>query len=162
MDIWNILGIHPTTDKAEIKRAYAVTAKQYHPEEHPQEFSDIRTAYKAALKYASLHEAKTPEENPDNSENTENILPVRGESSNENNHLRKKRKNSGQVQDEVRIITADFIRDKTEAAEDLGPYDFENIGLTSDEEETALLKKEFWNDFYAVIWHPYLRNEKMV
>ncbi|UKI16862.1 MAG: J domain-containing protein [Ruminococcus sp.] len=46
--MWNILGIEPTKDIREIKRAYARLAKQYNPEEHPEEFKRIFDAYKSA------------------------------------------------------------------------------------------------------------------
>lgn len=48
-NIWEWLEISPTTDKAEIKKAYAKQSKKYHPEEHPEEFMQLRNAYKLAL-----------------------------------------------------------------------------------------------------------------
>lgn len=56
MDIWEMLGIAPTKDIAAIKKAYAARAKEYHPEEHPEEYQRIRSAYKLAVKYAKLPE----------------------------------------------------------------------------------------------------------
>ena len=50
--MWEILGIKPTTDIKEIKSAYAKLAKQFNPEEHPEEFKRIFDAYKAASNYA--------------------------------------------------------------------------------------------------------------
>lgn len=50
--IWNILKIKPTKDIKEIKKAYAKLAKQFNPEEHPEEFKKIYDAYKAACRYA--------------------------------------------------------------------------------------------------------------
>lgn len=52
--MWEILGIEPTTDIREIKRAYARLAKQYNPEEHPEEFKRIFDAYKCASAMARL------------------------------------------------------------------------------------------------------------
>lgn len=52
MDIWEILGIPPTTDIAAIKQAYADRAKEWHPEEHPEEFKRLRNAYRTAVSYA--------------------------------------------------------------------------------------------------------------
>ena len=43
------LGIEPTSDKKEIKRAYAKLLKQYHPEENPEEFKQIQAAYQKCL-----------------------------------------------------------------------------------------------------------------
>ena len=51
-NIWETLGISPTTDIKEIKSAYAKLAKQYNPEEKPEEFKRIFDAYKAACSYA--------------------------------------------------------------------------------------------------------------
>ena len=50
--MWNILGIEPTKDIKTIKAAYAKLAKQYNPEEHPEEFKRIFDAYKSACAYA--------------------------------------------------------------------------------------------------------------
>lgn len=47
--IWDWLGIAPTTDEAMIKKAYAAQAKLYHPEEKPEEFQQLRKAYKRAM-----------------------------------------------------------------------------------------------------------------
>ena len=52
MDIWNVLGIARTTDIRQIKGAYARQARQYHPEDHPEQFRLLQKAYKAALQYA--------------------------------------------------------------------------------------------------------------
>lgn len=49
MNCWEVLGIEPTQDKKEIKKAYARLLKQYHPEENPEEFKQIQTAYQQCL-----------------------------------------------------------------------------------------------------------------
>ncbi len=51
MDIWNTLGIEPTTDKKAIKKAYAAKARIIHPEEKPDEFRLLYEAYQLALGY---------------------------------------------------------------------------------------------------------------
>ena len=50
-DIWNTLGIEPTTNKKEIQQAYADKLKIYHPEENPEEFQRLQSAYRAAIAY---------------------------------------------------------------------------------------------------------------
>ena len=50
-NIWEILGIEPTDNKREIRAAYAAKSKLYHPEEEPEEFAKLNTAYQAALSY---------------------------------------------------------------------------------------------------------------
>lgn len=52
-DFWRILEMEPTTDIQQIKQAYAVLAKKYHPEQYPEEFLKLRQAYEAALAFAS-------------------------------------------------------------------------------------------------------------
>lgn len=49
MNCWKVLGIEPTQDKKEIKKAYARLLKQYHPEENPEEFKQIQAAYQQCL-----------------------------------------------------------------------------------------------------------------
>ena len=49
---WKILGIEPTNDIKIIKKAYAALAKKYNPEEYPEEFQRIHSAYKSACAYA--------------------------------------------------------------------------------------------------------------
>ena len=47
--IWEILNIEPTRDKAAIKRAYALLARKYNPEDEPEKFQELHEAYKMAL-----------------------------------------------------------------------------------------------------------------
>ena len=51
MEIWEKLGIEPTTDLSEIKTAYAAKAKQYHPEENPEEFQALQKITKKLKNY---------------------------------------------------------------------------------------------------------------
>lgn len=52
MNIWKTLGIEPTRDVTAIRKAYAQAARRYHPEEQPEEFQRLHTAYEKALEYA--------------------------------------------------------------------------------------------------------------
>lgn len=56
MDIWGILGIEPTTYSSEIKKAYLTKLKVTHPEEKPEEFAELKSAYDLALKYEEIPE----------------------------------------------------------------------------------------------------------
>lgn len=52
MTMWEMLGIEPTKDIAVIKKAYAARARECHPEEYPEEYQRLRSAYKWAIQYA--------------------------------------------------------------------------------------------------------------
>jgi len=49
---FKLLGIEPTYDAREIKRAYARAASRIHPEEQPEEWEKLHTAYTELLKTA--------------------------------------------------------------------------------------------------------------
>ncbi|MFF0827262.1 tetratricopeptide repeat protein [Brevibacillus sp. NPDC003359] len=51
MGIWEILGIEPTDNPAQIKKAYAKKLKVHNPEVDPEGFQRLREAYDLALKY---------------------------------------------------------------------------------------------------------------
>lgn len=42
---YKVLGLEPNSTPEEVKSAYATLSKQYHPEEHPDEFQKIHEAY---------------------------------------------------------------------------------------------------------------------
>lgn len=50
---WDILGIERTKDKLKIKKAYTKLAHKTSPEEDPEGFKRIHSAYKQAMNYAS-------------------------------------------------------------------------------------------------------------
>ncbi len=49
---WFVLGIEPTKDKKAITDAYRQKLRQTNPEDKPEEFKALRTAYEAALSFA--------------------------------------------------------------------------------------------------------------
>ena len=62
-NIWKTLGIGPTKDIKTIKEAFSKRSKEVHPEEHPNEFKDLKTAYKLALNYAKSSNYQTTDRN---------------------------------------------------------------------------------------------------
>ena len=62
MNCFTILGIEPTTEKKKIKRAYAAKSREFHPEEHPEEFQRIHDAYEEALAWAEHQQAEETED----------------------------------------------------------------------------------------------------
>ena len=59
MGIWEILGIAPTTNIRQIKKAYAAKSREVHPEEKPEEFRMLHEAYQKALQYAKKPDNRT-------------------------------------------------------------------------------------------------------
>ena len=49
---WEYLGIEPTADKEEIRKAYFTRLPYFHPEENPEGFKDLRKAMEEALMQA--------------------------------------------------------------------------------------------------------------
>ena len=49
MNFWSILGIQPTNNLKDIKRAYAKQSKVYHPEDDPENFQRLQKAYQEAI-----------------------------------------------------------------------------------------------------------------
>lgn len=71
MNCWDILGIKPTDNLREIKRAYATKSREVHPEEHPEEFSKLHEAYEQATNFAKnkvVLPVAPPQPQPDTSE----------------------------------------------------------------------------------------------
>ncbi|MBQ5805199.1 MAG: hypothetical protein IIW22_05440, partial [Erysipelotrichaceae bacterium] len=52
--IWEVLGIEPTKNEKEITAAYRERLSATNPEDKPEEFKELRTAYEEALEYAKL------------------------------------------------------------------------------------------------------------
>ncbi len=48
-DPYTILGVSPSADAREIKRAYFRLVREYPPEKHPEQFARIRAAYETLL-----------------------------------------------------------------------------------------------------------------
>lgn len=62
---WTILGIAPTDDKKAITAAYRAKLKTTNPEEKPEEFKALRSAYEEALRLADqAKEAPVRDESP--------------------------------------------------------------------------------------------------
>lgn len=72
MNCWEILGISETSDLAAVRKAYAAKAKEWHPEEHPEEFKRLQQAYRSAARAAkspkgyTQHETLVHEQTADN------------------------------------------------------------------------------------------------
>ncbi|NVJ90649.1 MAG: J domain-containing protein [Methylocystaceae bacterium] len=59
--MWHILGIEPTANKKDIKRAYAAKLKTTSPEDDPEGFQELRNAYEWALQSLASDNLFTPQ-----------------------------------------------------------------------------------------------------
>ena len=59
-NVWDILGIETTKDEKKIRDAYREKLSVTNPEDKPEEFKQLRSAYEQALDYA-----RRPEETED-------------------------------------------------------------------------------------------------
>ncbi len=67
MTVWEMLGISPTNDIRQIKKAYAEKVKICHPEDDPDGFRLLQEAYRKAMDYArgkETEEVQVKEETP--------------------------------------------------------------------------------------------------
>ena len=62
--IWTILGIEQTKDLEAIKAAYRERLKMTNPEDNPEGFKELRSAYEEALAYAESSEEVQRDETP--------------------------------------------------------------------------------------------------
>lgn len=69
---WKVLGIEKTKKIKVIKKAYAKLLKQYHPEDDPEKFMEIKEAYKEAIAYAKVS-TKIEESRDDTSKDISSI-----------------------------------------------------------------------------------------
>lgn len=60
--VWRVLGIAPTEDSNEIRRAYAKRLRAVHPEDDPEGFNELRLAYEAAAGWARLNGLRSIED----------------------------------------------------------------------------------------------------
>ena len=63
MNIWNILKIDKTKDKSLIKSAYYNILTSVNPEDNPEDFKNLRTAYEEAIKCTETNETNDIKKN---------------------------------------------------------------------------------------------------
>ena len=159
MNIWETLGIEPTTDVKLIRRRYAELVRLYHPEDQPEIYQEIVEAYQKALTYArsrntrpenSLRKASDSQEaaeleeeaneKPNSSLNFENLTE---ETKTENEEYERSSLNFSDYQqstdktsDSFNFETFKAEEDKQKSTLDFSDYD-EEVQLNGDSEERA-------------------------
>lgn len=177
MNIWEILGIPPTTDMIEIKRAYGQMAKKWHPEEHPEEFKRLRNAYQSALQWARRGQGETETgeargrrpsgersetsggPSPEERTGTDERPPGERTGTNERTSPEKKA-GAGE-----RRFSAETTGEKAatgsweEREEEPQPhFSYDNVSSFYQKE----LEDRFFEEFYRIVWNPYLQNKKAI
>ena len=72
-NIWDVLGIETTKDEKKIRDAYREKLSVTNPEDKPEEFKQLRSAYEQALDYA-----RRPEEMKKQKTKTDRSTPGSG------------------------------------------------------------------------------------
>ena len=67
VEIFQVLGIEQTKDERAIKNAYREKLAVTNPEDNPEGFKRLRTAYEAACNYANSPDEEEAQEEQDNS-----------------------------------------------------------------------------------------------
>lgn len=136
-NIWTILGIAPTTDIAVIKSAYATKAKEYHPEDHPEEFQELQKAYKSAVKYAKQAKSEvSPAEIPV-VENPEQLEGLQEE-----------------LQTEPQIKLQETLQKEPQEENSFS----QDMNFDYGEVDYEALEEQFFQDFLDIAMNPYLMN----
>ena len=159
MNIWETLGIEPTTDVKLIRRRYAELVRLYHPEDQPEIYQEIVEAYQKALTYArsrntrpenSLRKASDSQEaaeleeeaneKPNSSLNFENLTE---ETKTENEESERSsldfsdyQQSTDKTSDSFNFETFKAEEDKQKSTLDFSDYD-EEVQLNGDSEERA-------------------------
>ena len=159
MNIWETLGIEPTTDVKLIRRRYAELVRLYHPEDQPEIYQEIVEAYQKALTYArsrntrpenSLRKASDSQEateleeeaneKPNSSLHFENLTE---ETKTENEESERSsldfsdyQQSTDKFSDSFNFETFKAEEDKQKSTLDFSDYD-EEVQLNGDSEERA-------------------------
>ena len=151
MEIWEKLGIEPTTDLSEIKTAYAAKAKQYHPEENPEEFQALQKAYKIAAQYAKRNKTVSSRKQP---ETPGNMLPLWDFKANAPiSQVQSPDEQS--LQEQVLKKAVEQREAKETCQEPETVFDFSEIDTYGD-------KERFFRQFYLIAKNPCIKNKRNV
>lgn len=153
MNIWEILGIPPTTDIIVIKKAYADRAKEWHPEEHPEEFKRLRSAYQTAVKRARSDGAG------ENGAGVESQPTEEKEASEDPRPAEEKEANEKTRTAEEKEAGRNPRPEEAEREEEPQPrFSYDDVSSFYQEE----LAERFFEEFDLIAWNPYLQNRKAV
>lgn len=173
--IWECLGIEPTTDIAEIKKAFAIKSKNCHPEEHPQEFQELQQAYRSAVEYARMMKKReqTSQQTESTAEQAELIMAAEKSNPKEQQVILPEKINQevqqlSVIEEEQQSLIPDeplqegqlpliIEEEREEEVSSTGEFDFEAITDSIRSERT----ERFFGEFWAIAYNPYLFNHLM-
>lgn len=97
MQIWEILEIEPTKDIREIKKAYSLLIKKYHPEDDVDAYERVRHAYEVAREYARSGAAWQENHNFDNNTEEKDTDRPNASTSSEEEYIKSASLDFGQI-----------------------------------------------------------------
>lgn len=150
MNIWETLGIEPTTDVKLIRRRYAELVRLYHPEDQPEIYQEIVEAYQEALTYARSRKAsdskkatELEEESNGKTNSSLNFENLTEETKTENEESERSsldfsdyQQSTDKTSDSFNFETFKAEEDEQKSTLDFSDYD-EEVQLNGDSEERA-------------------------
>lgn len=174
MSVWDRLGIAPTNDIKAIKSAYAAKAKEFHPEEHPEEFQELQSAYKAAVQYAKFNIKGYEYNTAVKVENNETVKKEQTEKVKEESEekIKKPVKENEKVieksEEEIKRTFKDTESDRKKGFERAKENNRDNSKTEEefkyyyDEINEENIREEFWVDFLNIAKNPFVINNLLV
>lgn len=140
MNIWETLGIEPTTDVKLIRRRYAELVRLYHPEDQPEIYQEIVEAYQKALTYARSRNTR-PENSlrkaSDSQEATE-LEEEANEKPNSSLHFETLTEERKTENEESETSSLDFSDYQQSTDKTSNSFNFETFKAEEDEQKSTL------------------------
>ena len=140
MNIWETLGIEPTTDVKLIRRRYAELVRLYHPEDQPEIYQEIVEAYQKALTYARSRNTR-PENSLKKASDSKEATELEEEENEKPNsslnfeHLTEERKVKVEESETSSLDFSDYQQSTDKTCDS---FNFETFKAEEDEQKSTL------------------------
>lgn len=140
MNIWETLGIEPTTDVKLIRRRYAELVRLYHPEDQPEIYQEIVEAYQKALTYARSRNTK-PENSLRKASDSQEAAELEEEANEKPNsslHFENLTEETNTENEESERSSLDFSDYQKSTDKTSNSFNFETFKAEEDEQKSTL------------------------
>ena len=140
MNIWETLGIEPTTDVKLIRRRYAELVRLYHPEDQPEIYQEIVEAYQKALTYVRSRNTK-PENSLRKASDSQEAAELEEEANEKPNsslHFENLTEETNTENEESERSSLDFSDYQKSTDKTSNSFNFETFKAEEDEQKSTL------------------------